>query len=98
MDELCVVVKKARRIPSVLLPLVVFDENLWLSLFSAGILIGIVWSLLRFINNATKRPVTFRDRIKFYTGTYNFSYFLAHQSQLRQYLQVGFLVNIFIQK
>lgn len=88
MDELCVVVKKAPRIPSVLLPLVVFDENLWLSLFSAGILIGIVWSLLRFINNIMKRPSEFDGKIGFYVASYNFSGFLAHQSQFRQYVQV----------
>jgi hypothetical protein len=88
MDELCVVVKKARRIPSILLPLVVFDENIWLSLFSAGILIGIVWSLLRFINNVMKRPSDFSERVEFYMNSYNFSHFQAHQSQLRQYSQV----------
>jgi hypothetical protein len=88
MDELCVVVKKAPRIPSVLLPLVIFDENLWLSLFLAGILIGIVWSLLRFINNKMKRPSNLTDKVEFYIDNYNFSRFLAHQSQLRQYVQI----------
>jgi hypothetical protein len=81
-------VKKARRIPSVLLPLVIFDEYLWLSLFVAGILIGIVWSLLRFINNIMKRPSDLAQKLEFYVDSYNFSRFLAHQSQLRQYIQI----------
>lgn len=88
MDELCVVVKKAARIPSELLPLVIFDDYLWLSLFFAGILIGIVWSLLRFVNNIIKRPLDLLDKVEFYIDSYNFSQFLARQSQFRQYIQV----------
>lgn len=88
MDELCVVVKKAPRIPSELLPLVIFDENLWLNLFFAGVLIGVVWSLLRCMNNNMKRPLDLSDKVQFYIDNYNFSRFLAHQSQLRQYAQV----------
>lgn len=88
MDELCVVVKKANRIPSLLLPLVIFDENLWLILFFAGISIGIVWSFLRCINNLMKRPSDPVDKVKFYVDSYNQSRFLAQQSQVRQYLQI----------
>jgi hypothetical protein len=88
MDELCVVVKKAPRIPAVLLPLVIFDANLWLNLFFAGILIGIVWSLIRCMNNIMRRPLDMPDKIQFYVDSYDFSRFLAHQSQLRQYAQV----------
>lgn len=88
MDELCVVVKKAPRIPSELLPLVIFDENLWLNLFFAGILIAIVWSVFRCINNIMRRPPDLADRIQFYIDSYNISRFLAHQSQLRQFAQV----------
>lgn len=88
MDELCVVVQKAPRIPSVLLPLIIFDENLWLNLFAAGILIGIVWSLLRCMNNIMRRPSSPSDWAQFYIDSYNFSRFLAHQSQVRQYAQV----------
>ena len=88
MDELCVVVKKAARIPPELLPLVIFDENLWISLLLAGILIGIVWSALRLVNNVMKQPLAFSDKVQFYIENYNFSHFLAHQSQLRQYTQI----------
>lgn len=88
MDELCVVVQKAPRIPSVLLPLIIFDENLWLNLFAAGILIGIVWSLLRCMNNIMRRPSSSSDWAQFYIDSYKFSRFLAHQSQVRQYAQV----------
>lgn len=88
MDELCVVVQKAPRIPTVLLPLIIFDENLWLNLFVAGILIGIVWSLLRCMNNIMRRPSDSADKAQFYIDSYNFSRFLAQQSQLRQYAQV----------
>lgn len=88
MDELCVVVKKAARIPTVLLPLVIFDEYLWINLFCSGILIGIVWSVLRFMNNIIKRPSDTVERVEFYKRSYNFSPFLAQQSELRQYAQV----------
>lgn len=82
------VVKKAERIPSELLPLVIFDEILWLSLFCAGILIGIVWSLLRYVNNIMSRPSDVIDKVEFYIDNYKFSRFVAHQSQMRQYVQV----------
>lgn len=82
------VVRKAARIPSELLPLVIFDDYLWLSLFCAGILIGIVWSLLRSVNNIIKRPLDVFDKVEFYINSYNHSQFLARQSQFRQYIQV----------
>lgn len=82
------VVKKAARIPSELLPLVIFHEYLWLNLFFAGILIGIVWSLIRLVNNILKRPLHVADKIEFNVKNYNFSVFLARQSELRQYGQV----------
>lgn len=88
MDELCVVVKKAARIPSELLPLIIFDENLWLSLFSIGIFIGIIWSILRFVNNIMKRPSNLSKKVDFYVDNYNFTRFLANQSQVRQYGQI----------
>jgi hypothetical protein len=87
-DQLCVVVKKAARIPSELLPLVVFEFNLWMALLVAGFLIGIVWSLLRSVNNNLRRPHQADARVDFYVVNYSFSRFLAQQSALRQYLQV----------
>ena len=88
MDELCVIVKKAGRIPSIILPLVIFDENLWLSLFSTGIFICIIWSILRTLNNILKRPLTPFSRTEFYIESYNFTHFLATQSEVRQYFQI----------
>lgn len=87
-DQLCVVVKKAARIPSELLPLVVFEQNLWSSLFIAGFLIGIVWSILRAVNNNLRRPPEDEALIDFYVVNYSFSRFLAQQSAVRQYIQV----------
>lgn len=88
MDKLCVVVKKAHRVPSELLPLIIFDENLWLTLFFAGTLIAIIWILLRSINNRIKRPSIVRDRKGFYISNYNFSRYLAEQSNARHYAQI----------
>lgn len=88
MDELCVVVRKAARIPSELLPLMIFDELLWGSLFFAGMMIGTAWSLIRFMNNVIRQPTSSLDRIKFYREAYNFSRFVSTQSQTRQYIQV----------
>jgi hypothetical protein len=85
---LCVVVRKAHRVPSELLPLIIFDETLWITLFIAVILIGIIWSLLRLINNRIRRPFIISDSVHFYMNNYNLSHFLAHQSMARQYAQI----------
>lgn len=85
MDDLCVVVKKAKRIPPELLPLVIFEKELWLSLLLAGTAISIVWSLLRTINNRIIQP---RDYVTFYMNTYNLSPYLAHQSFMRRAIQI----------
>lgn len=87
MDELCVVVRKARKIPSELLPLVIFDEILWMCLLAAGLFISIVWSLIRSVNNKMRRPLTKNDE-EFYITHYNFTRWLSKQSQTRQYIQV----------
>lgn len=88
MDELCVVVKKAARIPSELLPLVIFDESLWLCLFSTVIFISIIWSILRSVNNIMKCPSDLVNKIEFYVDNYSYSRFLANQSRFRQCGQI----------
>lgn len=88
MDDLCVVVKKARRIPPELLPLVIFEKELWLSLFLVGTAISVVWSLLRTVNNRIKRPSTKDENVHFFMNTYNLSPYLAHQSSVRQNTQI----------
>lgn len=87
-DELCVVVKKAARIPSELLPLIIFDEYLWLTLAIAGIVIGIIWSAIRHFNNVLRRPQDLSHRINFYMESYNFTMHRARQTEWQQYSQV----------
>lgn len=87
-DELCVVVKKAARIPSELLPLIIFDEYLWLTLAIAGIVIGIIWSAIRHFNNVLRRPQDLSHRINFYMESYNFTMHRAQQTEWQQYSQV----------
>lgn len=84
MDKLCVVVKKAPRIPPELLPLVIFENSLWLIIFCAGMFISVVWSLLRKANNRIHRP----SSLKFFVDIYNLSPYLSHQSALRQHVQI----------
>lgn len=55
-DELCIVVKKAGRIPQFLLPLIIFDQRLWMFLGFESLLGGwkILSSLGLFINCVIK--------------------------------------------
>lgn len=87
-DELCVVVKKAARIPSELLPLIIFDEYLWLTLAIAGIAIGIIWSAIRHLNNVLKRPQDLSRRVNFYMESFNFTLHRAKQTEWQQCSQV----------
>lgn len=88
MDDLCVVVKKAPRIPPELLPLVIFEKELWLLLLLAGTSISIVWMLLRTANNRIKRTRTTAENVNFSMYTYNLSPYLANQSSMRQNTQI----------
>lgn len=88
MDKLCVVVKKAKRVPAELLPLVIFETNLWIIILCAIVCISAVWSLLRMINNKIRRPSMASERVKFYVDNYNLSPYLAHQSNRRQHAQI----------
>lgn len=88
MDDLCVVVKKAKRVPPELLPLVIFETDLWLSLLFVGTSISFVWMLLRTINNRIKRHGTQVEYVSFAMFTYNLSPYLATQSQMRQNIQI----------
>lgn len=87
-DELCVVVLKSPRIPPELLPLIIFDDLLWLSLFIVGIFIYTFWCLLRWFNNIIKRPSNPAKRVKFNIENYHLSTYLARQSSLCQYAQI----------
>lgn len=80
MDKLCIVVKKAHRVPSELLPLMIFEPGLWIIIIFAIVVISVVWALLRIINNRFKRPSTMIERVNFYVDNYNLSPYLAHQS------------------
>jgi hypothetical protein len=86
MDDLCVVVKKAKRIPPELLPLVIFEQELWFTFMFAGTSISVVWMLLRTVNNRLKRPRV--EYVNFAMYTYNLSPYLANQSQMRQNIQI----------
>lgn len=88
MDKLCVVVKKAHRVPPELLPLVIFEISLWINILIAGIIISAVWSLLRIVNNRIRQPLTAIERVNFYVDNYNLSPYLAHQSPLRHHAQI----------
>jgi hypothetical protein len=88
MDELCIVVRKAPKIPSELLPLVIFDEILWICLLAAGIFISFIWSFIRYVNNKLNRPMTVDEQEEFYMNQYNFTRWLTRQSQLRHYIQI----------
>lgn len=85
---MCVVVRKAGRIPSEMLPLVIFTENLWIALLIAYLLIATIWMLLRLINNRIRRPSIHANHVGFYTNNYNMSPFLARQSRIRQCMQI----------
>lgn len=80
-DELCVVVKKASKVPTELLPLVIFDEILWLSLFIAGFTIGTVWSVLRHGNSQLIDAARHQQY-------YNLSPWLSQQSKSRKVAQI----------
>lgn len=82
------VVKKAARIPPELLPLIIFDEYLWLTLAIVGIVIGIIWSAIRHLNNVLKRPQDLTQRINFYKESYNFTMHRAQQTEWQQCSQV----------
>ncbi|XP_070495744.1 uncharacterized protein [Chironomus tepperi] len=87
-DRLCVVVQKAGRIPSEMLPMMIFVDNLWIALFIAYILIAIIWTLLRSINNQIRRPSNDANKVDFHINSYNMSPFLARQSWIRQCMQI----------
>lgn len=74
-------VKKAAKVPTELLPLVIFDVFLWLSLFIAGFSIGTVWSVLRHGNSQLVDAA-------FHQQNYNLSPWLAQQSKCRKITQI----------
>ena len=49
-DEMCVMVKKASKIPESLLPLSIFEPELWALYFGMGIIFALAWIFIRFMN------------------------------------------------
>jgi hypothetical protein len=49
-DRLCVMTRKAGKIPPVLLPLLIFDHQLWISFFLIYLVIATSWCVLRALN------------------------------------------------
>lgn len=50
-DQLCVVVRKAHRIPEAVLPLLTFNVTSWICLFFSFVICAIFWIVLRVINS-----------------------------------------------
>lgn len=49
-DRLCVMVKRAEKVPLALIPLMIFDSQLWLYLVLVYFTIAFTWHILRFLN------------------------------------------------
>lgn len=73
--------KKAPKVPTELLPLVIFDELLWLSLFIAGCASAMVWSALRHGHSRLVNVASHQQH-------YNLSPWLAKQSKCRKVSQI----------
>lgn len=58
-DELCLICRKASRVPQSLLPLLCFEVDLWVCLFFTIIFAALFWSAVRVLNRRiiTKEPV-----------------------------------------
>ncbi|XP_017057284.1 uncharacterized protein LOC108098686 [Drosophila ficusphila] len=54
MDELCLYVQKAQRIPQSILPLFAVHADVWLCFLLVGLLASLVWLLLRTLNVALR--------------------------------------------
>lgn len=80
-DKLCCMVKKASRVPALLLPFLTFEIELWLSLVCVALLIICFWSFLRWGNN---RIMNYRD----YPQIYNLPSHIARSNEWRQYAQI----------
>lgn len=50
-DELCLISKKASRIPQYLLPLVCFEVDLWVCLFLTMVFSALFWSFVRYLSH-----------------------------------------------
>lgn len=86
-DELCIIVKKAKQIPQSLLPLVIFDETLWICLFFATISIFAFWCFLRFFHNRQSFSSNL-ERKKYQEVEFNLPTDLARKSEKFQYIQL----------
>ncbi|KAG5681334.1 hypothetical protein PVAND_010779 [Polypedilum vanderplanki] len=81
-DDLCLIVKKAEKIPQFILPLVTFEENLWITLLIFCFIGTIFWCILRFINNRIYSTFILK-RIKFNLPTHT-----KRLSTALQYIQI----------
>ena len=82
-DSLCVVVKKAERIPQFLLPLIIFQDTLWFTLFAMTLMSFCFWCCLRMIHNK-RMPNVQTKIIKFNVPSH-----LIHQKpRIYQYIQL----------
>jgi hypothetical protein len=86
-DQLCVVVKKAERIPPELLPLVIFDNFLWIALLAVTFLIYVFWVILRWCTNL-RGPKTIQEKWKFYINEFNLPTHLSRRTVKHQYFQM----------
>lgn len=86
-DELCVVVRKAARVPPQMLPLVIFDLELWIVLGIVTAIIYFVWVVLRYANNLISSKIK-NQRKEFFKIQYNMPSHLIRKSVNRQYFQL----------
>lgn len=49
-DQLCLITKKAGRVPSALLLMLIFERKLWASIFATYLIISFFWCILRLLN------------------------------------------------
>lgn len=81
-DSLCVVVKKAERIPQFLLPLIIFEDTLWFTLFAMTLLSFCFWCFLRMFHNK-RMPNVQTKMIKFNVPSH-----LIRKPRIYQYIQL----------
>lgn len=49
-DQLCIITKKAGRVPSALLPMLIFERKLWASIFVTYLITSFFWCIIRLLN------------------------------------------------
>ncbi|KAL9695465.1 hypothetical protein quinque_014750 [Culex quinquefasciatus] len=82
-DELCCLVRKARRIPEYLLPFTIFPPGLWMLLLCMGLICAGVWI---FVRAGIRRTLSFQRKDPEYQ--FNLSKRVRTASSLRKMLQI----------